>query len=93
MAAYLVVQFTEIMDEELFAEFRQRMAASNAGNLLVQADTIEVVAGDIAPLRMAVRTFDNVDQVREWLASAEYAELREIRERAAKTSVIIVEGR
>ena len=93
MAAYLVVQFTEITDDALFAEFRQRMAASGAGNLLVQADTIEVVAGDLSPQRMAVREFDSVDQVREWLASAEYAELREIRERAAKTSVIIVEGR
>ena len=96
MAAYLVVQLNDITDEALFAEFRAGMAAASpdiSGNLIVQEGIIEVVEGDWAPQRLAVREFENIEKVKGWLASPEYAELREKRTRAASASVIIVEGR
>ena len=96
MAAYLVVQLSDITDEALFAEFRAGMAAASpdiGGNLIVQEGTIEVVEGDWTPQRMAVREFETVEKARAWLASPQYAELREKRARTASASVIIVEGR
>ncbi len=94
MAGYVLVH-DEIQDQTLFSEFRQRVAATieaYGGRYLIRGGAIEVVDGDWVPDRIVVVEFDSVEQARAWLTSPEYAEIREIRMRAANASVIIVEG-
>ena len=94
MAGYVVVN-DEITDETVFAEFRERIAATveaHGGRYLVRGGATEVADGDWTPGRLVILEFDDVDRARAWLNSPEYAELREIRRKSANASVIIAEG-
>ena len=94
MAGYVIVH-NEITDEPLFAEFRQRVAATieaHGGRYLVRGGATEVIDGDWVPERIVVVEFDSVDQARAWLSSPEYTAIKDIRVKSGKASVIIVEG-
>ena len=94
MAGYVIVH-NEITDEPLFAEFRQRVAATieaHGGRYLVRGGATEVIDGDWVPERIVVVEFDSVDQARTWLSSPEYTAIKDIRVKSGKASVIIVEG-
>ena len=94
MAAYAVIN-DEVTDEAVFAEFRARIGevvAAHGGRYLVRGGAHEVADGDWTPGRLVILEFDDVDKARGWLNSPEYAELREIRRKSAKASVVIVEG-
>ena len=94
MAGYVIVH-NEITDEPLFAEFRQRVAATieaHGGRYLVRGGATEVIDGDWVPERIVVVEFDSVEQARAWLSSPEYTAIKDIRVKSANASVIIVEG-
>ncbi len=59
---------------------------------MVRYGSLEVIQGDWAPRRLVVMEFDNVEQVREWQSSPEYAELKEILNKSSNTSLVVVEG-
>ena len=94
MSGYVIVH-SEITDEPLFAEFRQRVAATieaHGGRYLVRGGATEVIDGDWVPERIVVVEFDSVEQARAWLSSPEYTAIKDIRVKSANASVIIVEG-
>ena len=94
MAGYVIVH-DEIHDQALFAEFRQRVAVTieaHGGRYLVRGGAVEVMDGDWVPDRVVVVEFDSVEQAKAWLTSPEYTEIKEIRMKSAKASLIIVEG-
>ena len=94
MAGYAIIH-DEIQDQALFAEFRKRVGPTveaHGGRYLVRGGAIEVMDGDWVPDRIIVIEFDSVEQARAWLTSPEYAEIKQIRMKAANASVIIVEG-
>ena len=94
MAGYVIVN-DEVTDESVFAEFRNRVAATveaHGGRYLVRGGAAELVDGDWEPGRLVVIEFDSVEQAKGWLTSPEYTEIKEIRMRSARASVVIVEG-
>ena len=94
MAGYVITN-VEVIDEALFAEFRKRVvpvAEAKGGKYLVRGETIEVVEGDWVPQIVIVLEFETIEQAREWPRTAEYVELKELRQNAARVSMIIVEG-
>lgn len=94
MAGYVIVH-ADIRDEELFAEFRNRIPAvveAHGGNYLVRGGASEVMDGDWVPDRVVVLEFGSVEQAKAYLISPEYAELKELSRRSAEASVIIAEG-
>ena len=94
MAGYVIVN-NEIMDEALHAEFRELAAATieaHGGKYLVRGGAAEAIDGEWAPSHIVVIEFDSVKQAKAWLSSPGYAEAKKIRMRAAKASVIVVEG-
>ena len=94
MAGYAII-YNDIQDQALFAEFRQRVGATveaHGGRYLVRDGAIEVMDGDWVPDRVVVIEFDSVERARAWLTSPEYTEIKQIRMKAAKASVIIAEG-
>ena len=101
MAAYVILYATEVIDEELHAEFRQRATAlleARGGRYLMRGRVAEIVGGDPAShSRIAVMEFETAEQAREWArypqSPGEYAELRELRDRAANSIAFIVEER
>ena len=94
MAGYVIVNH-EVTDEALYTEFRKRVAGgieAHGGRFLVRGGATEVMDGEWVPDRIVVVEFDSVEQARAWLTSPEYTEAKEIRMKAASTSVILVEG-
>ena len=94
MAGYVIIH-DEIQDQALFAEFRNKVAATieaHEGRYLVRGGAIEVMDGDWDPDRIVVVEFDSTEQARTWLTSPEYTKIKQIRMKAANASVIIVEG-
>lgn len=94
MAAYVIVN-DEVLDESTFADFRERVSATveaHGGRYLVRGGSVDVIEGDWSIDRLIVVEFDNVGAARGWLESAEYAELKTVRERSANANVVVVEG-
>jgi uncharacterized protein (DUF1330 family) len=59
---------------------------------VVTGGAFEVVEGMIRPKSVVVVEFDTLDQARKWYASPEYAKAIPMRQRAASSSLVIVEG-
>ena len=94
MAGYVIVDL-QITDAEVYAEFREQVAGTveaHGGRYLVRGGSAETIEGDWAPERLIVMEFDSVAQVKTWLASPEFTDLREIRLKSATANVIVVEG-
>ena len=94
MAAYFIVHLY-IRDPEKFETYRQRVAPlveEHGGRYLVRGGEHEVVEGDWDPERVVVVEFPSVERAREWYRSPEYRELAEMRQRAAPSQVVLVQG-
>ena len=58
----------------------------------MRGGAIEVMDGDWNPDRIVVVEFDSVEQAKAWLTSPEYGEIKPLRMKSAKASVIVIEG-
>ena len=98
MPAYVILHTTEILDGELHAEFRRRVGPlleAKGGKYLMRGNVSEIIGGDTAGhARVAVMEFETTEQAQEWARDpqppGEYAELRELRNRAARYVSLIV---
>jgi len=95
MAAYLISNI-EPTDPEAYEEYKKKVGATFAaygGRVIVRPGTMmEVLEGDWAPERLVIVEFPTVAKLKAWYDSPEYQPLLEIRLRAAKSSIIIIEG-
>ena len=94
MAAYLVANI-DVGDPAAFEEYRKRVPATIAahgGRYLSRGGAVEVLEGEFNAKRIVVLEFPNVAAVRAWYASPEYQALLPLRERAAKTMLMMIEG-
>ena len=53
---------------------------------------IEIRIGNWKPERLAIREFDNLQQIQAWLESPEYTSLDDIRSRSSNINMVIVDG-
>jgi uncharacterized protein (DUF1330 family) len=58
----------------------------------VRGGKTETLEGTWSPKRLVVLEFDSVEQARKWWGSPEYAGPKAMRQRSAKTEMIVVEG-
>ena len=100
MPAYVILT-VDVVDETALAAYRDRapsMAQSYGGRLLGRGDVVEVAGGDMPEnrRRVVVFEFDDLDRAREWHAlpnpAPEHAEIRELRNRAGRTTTTFVDG-
>jgi uncharacterized protein (DUF1330 family) len=94
MAAYVIVDMT-VTDAASIEEYRKLAGASVAaagGKFLARGGKTEVLDGDWKPQRIVVIEFPSLERAKFWRASPEYGKACEIRDRAAKTRMIVVEG-
>lgn len=94
MAAYIVVE-VDVKDPERFEDYRAMVPASlevYGGKYLVRGGAMENLEGDWKPPRMVILEFDSVEQAKRWWDSDEYREARDLRQEAADTRMIVVEG-
>jgi uncharacterized protein (DUF1330 family) len=94
MAAY-VIGDVDVHDPEAYVEYRKLVAPTiekYGGRFLVRGGPHEVIEGDQVPHRIVVLEFESVAQAKAWHSSEEYAPAIAIRQKAATSNVIIVEG-
>jgi uncharacterized protein (DUF1330 family) len=94
MAGYVIAD-VEIFDAAGFEEYRARVPGTIAqygGRYLVRGGATETREGDWSPRRLIVLEFPSTARAREWLASPEYAPLAALRQRSARTRLVVAEG-
>ncbi|HKU72203.1 MAG TPA: DUF1330 domain-containing protein [Burkholderiales bacterium] len=94
MAAYVIVDMN-VTDTVKIADYRtlaEKSVADYGGRFIVRGGQTEVLDGDWIPKRVVILEFPGMAEARRWRASPEYAKAVEIRNKAAKTQMILVEG-
>lgn len=94
MPAYVIVEVT-VHDPSLIVEYQKLTPGTLAafdGKFLVRGGKTVHLEGDWDPERIVVLEFPSVEKARDWWNSERYAKAKGIRERAASTKMIIVEG-
>jgi uncharacterized protein (DUF1330 family) len=94
MAAYIIVD-VEIHDHEQYEDYKKLTPAAVAaydGKFIVRGGQTETIEGDWQPGRVVVLEFPTVEHAKEWWSSEIYSAAKEIRQRAAHTKMILVQG-
>jgi uncharacterized protein (DUF1330 family) len=94
MPAYIVTQ-VDVEDPVRFEDYKPMVPASleaYGGRYLVRGGEVENLEGTWAPKRLVLVEFPSVAKAKAWWNSNEYADAKAIRQAAAKTEMIVVEG-
>lgn len=94
MPAYVLVQ-VEVQDPAIYEKYKPMVPptiAAYGGRFIARGGKTEILEGDWSPGRLVILEFPSVEQAKKWWASEEYAEAKALRQRSAKTQMIVVEG-
>ena len=94
MAAY-VIGDVEVTEPAAFQEYRNRLGATieqYGGRFVIRGGRVNSKEGDWQPHRLLMLEFPSFEQAERWYNSSEYKPLIAIREKAARTHLIIAEG-
>ncbi len=95
MPAYVIAAVTEARDQPALIEYRRRntdVVAAHGGRFVVRGGAHETLEGDWDPVRLVVIEFPDAESARRWYHSDDYAPLRELRQAASDTDIVLVEG-
>ena len=94
MSAYVILDIT-VHDPELFEQYKKlapETMAAYGGRYLARGGKAEALEGGWSPNRIVILEFDNAETAKQWLDSPEYREARSLRQQAATSHTIVVEG-
>lgn len=94
MPAYVIVDVT-IHDENAYEDYKKLTPASIAaydGKFVVRGGKSELLEGDWQPGRMVILEFPSVERAKEWWHSEQYTVAKKIRQKAATTNMLVIEG-
>jgi uncharacterized protein (DUF1330 family) len=94
MPAFVVVDIT-VEDAAMYEEYKRLVPPSIAqygGRYITRGGATTVLEGDWRPTRLVIVEFPSVDQARAWWGSPEYAAAKALRQRCARTDLVVVEG-
>lgn len=94
MAGYIIAD-VDIHDLEKYRDYRRMTGptlAAFGGRPLVAGGPLETLEGKWAPKRLVVLEFPSVGQAKEWWASEDYREAKELRQRIGFTNMVVVDG-
>ena len=94
MSAYLIVQ-VDVTDAAGYDEYKKMVPPSLAaygGKFVVRGGACETLEGSWQPKRLVVLEFPSVAKAKQWWASDEYRDAKALRQRTARTEMILVEG-
>jgi uncharacterized protein (DUF1330 family) len=93
MPAYIIIE-TDIHDPDQYERYKEASPAAVAaagGRFAVRGGEIAVLEGDWNPSRLVVLEFENLDAAKGFYSSAEYQEVKRLREGAARLNMVAVE--
>ncbi len=94
MAAYIIVEI-EVTDPTVYEEYKRLAPPSIAqygGKYIVRGGPVDVLEGEWKPKRLVVLQFESADRARAWWSAEEYREPKAMRQRSARTKMVLVEG-
>jgi uncharacterized protein (DUF1330 family) len=94
MAAYVFGEI-EVTDPQVYEEYRRQVLAvvtKYGGRFIVRGGKVETLEGGWSPRRFVALEFPSMEQARTWYRSPEYAPLIELRQKASRGKLILVEG-
>jgi uncharacterized protein (DUF1330 family) len=94
MPAFLIADI-DVTDPAGFEEYKKRVPAiiaAHGGRYLARGGASEVLEGTWRPKRSAIIEFANLASMKAFWDSPEYQPLRELRERSAKSNLVVFEG-
>ena len=94
MSAYVIVNIA-VKDSAPYEEYKRLAHATVTqydGRYIVRGGAAEQLEGNWEPKRVVVLEFPTMARAREWFDSPEYAPARRIRQAAADSDMILVEG-
>jgi uncharacterized protein (DUF1330 family) len=94
MAAYVIIDLT-INDKETIVEYQKLAPATIEaynGKFIVRGGQITTLEGAWRPTRIVIIEFASRERAEEWWHSEIYSKAKQIRQRAAKTNLVIVDG-
>jgi uncharacterized protein (DUF1330 family) len=94
MPAYVIVD-VQINNPKVYEEYKKLTPATIAaygGSFLARGGNTEVLEGTWRPGRVVILQFPDVQRARLWWNSGEYAPAKKLRQMAATTQMILVEG-
>ncbi len=92
--AYVIADI-EVLDAEAYEDYKRLSTAAverYQGRWLVRGGAVAELEGDWHPHRVVVLEFDDEQAARRWYDSPEYAEAKAIRQRAARSSMLLADG-
>jgi uncharacterized protein (DUF1330 family) len=104
MSAYFIMHRREITDPERLKQYRKGVddtIKQFCGKPVVRADCYEVLEGewhagsnrdDSLPERVTILEFPDMESLKAWYGSDDYAKLKELRQESAVTDAVAVEG-
>jgi len=93
MAAYVIGEI-EVTDPAVYDDYRKQVLATitkYGGRFLARGGKAEAFEG-ATPKRMVVLEFPSYAQALKWYRSPEYAPLIELRQKASRGRLVVVEG-
>lgn len=93
MAAYVIGEI-EVTDPATYQDYGRQVLATIqkfGGRFVVRGGSAEALEG-AAPKRIVVLEFPSLEQARNWYRSADYAPLIQLRQKASRGRLIVVEG-
>ena len=94
MSAYIFASI-EITDHVAYEEYRRRVPAAIAaygGRYLARGGAVRRLEGDLPMHRLVILEFPDMEHLNAFYNSAEYQPLLTIRQRAAKSNLLAIEG-
>ena len=94
MSAYVIVDI-EISDPLGYDDYKKLAPGTIklfGGKYLARGGPIETLEGDWKVNRLVILEFENTDKAKAWLNSPEYAPVRCLRHKYARSKMIVVEG-
>jgi uncharacterized protein (DUF1330 family) len=94
MSAYIFAS-VEITDHAAYEEYRRRVPAVIAaygGRYLARGGAVQRLEGDVPIHRLVLLEFLGMEQLTAFYNSTEYQPLLTIRQRAAKSNLLAIEG-
>ena len=94
MPAYVIVEvsITDPVEYEEYKKLTPAAIAAYNGRFVVRGAQTESLEGDWNPERIVILEFPSVGRAKEWWHSELYSKAKAIRQRAAKTKMIVVHG-
>lgn len=94
MPAYILVDI-DIHDPGTYEKYKTLAPPSIAaygGRYLARGGATEALEGSWTPKRLVILEFPSMERARAWWSSPEYAEAKQMRNAAARSKMLLLEG-